>query len=447
MTGDAARTASEVLGRIPDDYQAQVTVGDQRSGLTRFANSFIHQNVVDEGMDVSLTLVTSDRRVATAGGKVAGDADALDRFVAEAVEAARVVPVREDWPGLTEPVEIPERPPSPPATVEAGPEERAERVAAFVSEGPGLAAAGYCQTTRGEVAYANTAGHRAEGQLAAAVLDGIHRGERSAGSGHAASRNLADIDGAAVGSVAADRARRGADPVDLEPGEYEVVLAPEAVATIVVFLAFYGFNAKAALEGRSFVSLGERQLDPSLTIVDDATDPRATGLGFDAEGTPKARIELVWEGVSASLAYDRRQAAKAGTTSTGHALSTGAGYMGPVPTDLFVQPGGASPGELVADVDRGLYISTFNYVRILDPRTTVATGLTRNGTFLIEGGELTRGVSDLRFTQSFAGALSPGRVLAVGADARFADSELGPTIVHTPSLRLGTWRFTGGAGG
>jgi predicted Zn-dependent protease len=103
--------------------------------------------------------------------------------------------------------------------------------------------------------------------------------------------------------------------------------------------------------------------------------------------------------------------------------------------------------EMIAAVERGLYVSTFNYCRVLDEKTLVVTGLTRNGTFMIENGRITGAVTNLRFTQSFAGALGPGRVLAVGNDARFADSEFGTGVTFVPSLRLAAWNFTGGASG
>jgi len=118
-----------------------------------------------------------------------------------------------------------------------------------------------------------------------------------------------------------------------------------------------------------------------------------------------------------------------------------------IAADIVVGGGATPPGSLVAGVERGLYVATFNYCRILDPKSQVVTGLTRNGTFRIEHGEITGAVSNLRFTQSFVAALGPGRVLGVGDDVRFADSEFGPGLVRAPSLRLAGWNFTGGAAG
>jgi predicted Zn-dependent protease len=202
-----------------------------------------------------------------------------------------------------------------------------------------------------------------------------------------------------------------------------------------------GFSAKAHAEGRSFVRLGERQLDPAISIADDATDPRSVDLPFDAEGTPRHRLELVVDGVPRALLHDRRTAARAGVASTGNATPAGESY-GPAPSTLVLAPGAATSDELIAGVDRGLLVTEFWYTRILDPKTSVVTGLTRNGTFLIEGGKVTRGVRNLRFTQSYAEALAPGNVVAVGADARLRGQG---AIV--PSLHLAGWNFTGGARG
>ena len=125
----------------------------------------------------------------------------------------------------------------------------------------------------------------------------------------------------------------------------------------------------------------------------------------------------------------------------------GAEMWGPVGWNTFVGGGASNVDAMIAGVDRGIYVTAFNYCRVLDPKSLVVTGLTRNGTFLIENGSITEPVTNLRFTQSFAASLAPGAVVAVGDDARFADSEFGPAMIHAPSMHLASWNFTGGAGG
>jgi predicted Zn-dependent protease len=146
------------------------------------------------------------------------------------------------------------------------------------------------------------------------------------------------------------------------------------------------------------------------------------------------------------LAHDRRTAGKVGVESTGHG-GPGSEVWGPFPTAVFVAGGADDVESMVASVERGLYIATFNYCRVLEPKSLVVTGLTRNGTFMIENGRITGAVNNLRFTQSFVSALGEGKVLGVGNDARHADSEFGAGLIHAPSMRLESWHFTGGAEG
>jgi predicted Zn-dependent protease len=112
-----------------------------------------------------------------------------------------------------------------------------------------------------------------------------------------------------------------------------------------------------------------------------------------------------------------------------------------------LQPGSTPADQLVKGVERGLLVTQFHYCRVLDPKSLVVTGLTRNGTFLIEDGEVTGAVGNLRFTQSFITALGEGNVGAIGDDDRYADGEFGAGVVIAPSMRLARWNFTGGARG
>lgn len=441
---DRSQLADWVLARVGGRADAEVLVAGGPSALTRFANSHIHQNVGEEVDTVTLRVAASGR--VTSGTTTYLDPEPLGEFVDDMVDRCAHQPVDDGWPGLAPPAEAVTVDHHDEETARASPQDRAGRVADFVAAGPDMSAAGYCQTADVTVVYANSRGARHDGRFTQATLDGIQQTDESAGSGHATSVRIGDVDGTAVGALAAQRARDGRGAHDAKPGEYEVVLAPECVASIAFFLGFYGFNGKAHLEGQSFVQVGEPQFDPSFQLVDDVTDSRSMGVGFDTEGTPRLRTELVKNGVSESLVHNRRSAARCGTHSTGHAVP-GSDVFGPLPSSLYVGGGTTSVDQLIAAVDRGLYVATFNYCRVLDPKTLVVTGLSRNGTFLIENGEITGAVNGLRFTQSFVGGLGPGRILGLGNDGRWADSEFGPGLVHAPSLRLAGWNFTGGSDG
>ncbi|MFL6204922.1 MAG: TldD/PmbA family protein [Acidimicrobiales bacterium] len=448
---DLARRAfavcDRVLGLVGDRADALVSCGQGTSALTRFANSRIHQNMATDDHHVRLRAVVDGGRIAQASTTRVDD-DGLARLVESTIAAARLRPPDPEYPGLAPPADLHEVDHFDPDTASASPDTRAEIVAAFVAAGADLESAGYCSTEADTNVLCSTTGIRYASRSTMAQVDAIHRaaatdGPPTDGYGQTTSRSVGDLDGQAVGERAAAKARSGVDPVELDPGTYEVVLEAKAVAAMLLFPAWQGFNAKAHAEGTSFAHLGEQQFDEQITLWDDATDPRALGRPYDAEGTAKRRVELVRDGVTVGLAHDRRTARLAGVEPTGHSL--GQESFGGYPADLFLQGGDRSLDQLVAGVERGLLVTDLWYNRILDPKTQVVTGLTRNGLFLIEGGEVTRPVQNLRYTQSVVGALAPGHVLGIGDDAQLVSNEGG--IVHVPSLRLAAWSFTGNAQG
>ncbi len=439
-----AELADHVLELVDGRAEGHVTAARVDHGLTRFANSRIHQHVGELTASVDLRLV-HDGRVATASTSRLTE-DGLVDLVEATLSQVAVTPVDPEEPGPAPPHEVPVLDHVDASTAKATADDRAEVVAGFVEAGRDFDAAGFCETRHTHVAFANTAGHRASDAATHAVCNGIHRTGGTAGMAHREARGLADLDGASLGAESVRLATMAADPIDIDPGPLPVVLAPEAVATIAVFLGLYGFNARAVAEGRSFVRLDEEQFDPAFGLRDDVTDPRNVSWGFDAEGTARRRVDLVRDGVSTCLAHDRRTAAAAGTESTGHHVP-GSDTMGPMPTDLVVSSGGQTHAQLVAGLDRGLLVTSFHYCRVLDPRTLVVTGLTRNGTFLVEDGQVGPAVGNLRFTQSFVSALAPGRIRGVGNDGRYAMNEFTAGLTIAPSLALDAWNFTGGAQG
>lgn len=434
----------EVIGRVPEYVEAQALMRITRKSLTRFANSFIHQNVAEDSGVLTLDLADGGRTARTA--TTLTDSESLDRLVDSALTALSLSPVDEDWTGFAPETEIPDVGHHDPSTATADPEERAGVVADFIKAGSGLSAAGYCETQEEIVSVANRLGLRYEGRATSAVLDGIHQTGSSAGKAHRAAQSLASLDGRVAGEEAARIARDSVDTIDVEPGRYEVVLRPNCVGTIGTFVGLFAFGGKAASEGRTRVLPGTAQFDPKISLRDDVTDSAALGLPVDWEGNPKVPVELIVDGVSRGFVHDRRTAARMGVTSTGHDWEYSS-WFGPAPTNLFFGGGDSSEEEMVASVERGLLVTEFNYCRILDPTTLFVTGLTRNGTFLIEDGRVTAPVSNLRFTESFSDALRDGNVVAVGADARLADSENAPGIIHAPTLHLAAWNFTGGVKG
>ena len=447
VAGRGFDVCDRVLGLLAGRADALVTCGQGTNALTRFANSRIHQNMASDDEHVRLRVVVDGGRIAQASTTRLDEAG-LERLVEGTIAAARLCPADPEFPGLAEPGSVADVDHFDPATAAASPDARAEVVADFVGAGPDLEAAGYCSTDADIHVLCSTSGIRYASRSTMAQVDAIHRaaavdGPPTDGYGQITSKRLSDLDGRRVGDIAAAKATKGTNPIELDPGTYEVVLEPKAVAAMLLFPAWLGFNGKAYAEGTSFAHVGEQQFDERVGLWDDGTDPRSLGRPYDAEGTPKQRLDLVRGGVTVGLAHDRRSARLAGCESTGSSI--GQESFGGYPGDLFLDGGDDSIEELIAGVERGLLVTDFWYNRILDPKTQVVTGLTRNGLFLIEGGEVTAPVQNMRYTQSVVGALAPGHVLGLGNDARLVSNEGG--IAHVPSLRLAAWSMTGNAQG
>jgi len=453
---DLATSAVEQVSAVLGGAEVEASANRHRLSLTRFANSVIHQNVAEDVTTVRIQ-IHHEGRTASASASVV-DASALAALIERVSAVVRVAPVDPAWGGLAAPA-VP--PVGPNEATEVAPDERAVVVRDFVDGAAGLETAGYCRTNVWNGAFANSAGQSVHGSAIEAGMSGIARTNGADGVARHAPLRIGDLDGTALGARAAAKARAAVDPMEMPAGRYEVVLEPTAVADILENLAVAGFNGKAVNEQRSFMRVGTDQFDRSITLVDD---PLAIGSRFDTEGTARTRLTLVDRGTTVALTQDRRSAAEAGSNSTGHAFDSTFSW-GPSARHLGMQPSGvedeiatevdgpmadSSVAALVAGVERGLLVTDFWYTRMLDPRTLAITGLTRNGVWLIENGQIMAPLRNFRFTQSYAQALMPGNVRAIG---RTATPIPGDTYTATsprwscPAVHLASWNFTGGASG
>jgi predicted Zn-dependent protease len=370
--------------------------------------------------------------------------DGARTAAASALEMAMVAAPDPMYPGMAPRAEVAERPDAfDEATAATSPEERAEGVAALVGQiGQGFRAAGAFETMAAEVALSNTEGQFCYSPYTrASISTVVSGGEGGAGTAEAAEPRAGALDPEAVGRKAFEKAGTSQNPRDLDPGRYEVVLEPMAVDTLVAFLAYIGFGGRAIAEGRSPFSgkQGQQVCAPSIHIFDDALSPDTLGLPFDFEGTPKRKVSLVEHGVFRTGAFDRRTAKMAGTETTGHALPP-PNPEGAFPLNLFLEPGDATVEQMVAATKRGLLITRFHYSNVVHPIETVITGMTRDGTWLVEDGQIQYPVKNLRFTQSILEALS--NVDLIGRESALV-SEFFFAATRVPALKIGTFNFSG----
>lgn len=443
MTWDSDRlvSAAEAALVVPGADGVEVLLTRYDSALTRFAESRVHQSIERRDGEGRVRVVVDGSRVGVAATNDLS-ADGVLRAARDAVEAARVVPPDAGFGGLAQPRDAyPAAGVMDDATDQFTPEDRARLVGRLLAPlAKDTVGAGTVETGSGEIAVVTSTGVRAYHRATRARMSILASAPDSSGYAEDSSGRIGDLDADALGARAADKAERGRSPRDVEPGEYAVVLEPAATSTLVQFLGWTAFGARAVAEGRSPLSghIGERVCHERISIVDDPTSSALPGMPFDAEGVPARPVDLIRDGVAAGVVHDLSTARAAGVESTGHALPA-PNPGGPMPMHLMMLPGTASAAELIAGCERGLLVTRFHYANVVHPIESTITGMTRDGTFLIEDGVIVGGVRNLRFTQSILGALS--EVEDVGADSELA-TELFFGAARAPGLRLSRFAFT-----
>jgi predicted Zn-dependent protease len=439
---EALRLAEAALAHAEREgaTEAEALVMAEDAALTRFANSQIHQNVAETNAVVNLRFVVGKRVGVASSGRT--DDEGLRRLAERAAAIARVVEELEDWGGLPGPSEAEDIDTGySAATADASPESRADGVRQVIAaaDAAGVTAYGSFSTGTETVAVANSHGARQRGTRTVSQLLTVSMGPNG-GTGYAesAAADSTTIDAAAIGRESAEKARATANAVAVEAGDYPVVLEEYAVVDLLDMLGYLGFSAQAVQEDRSFVEPGKRIGSDIVTITDDGFDPAGLPMSFDYEGVAKQRVPLVDAGICRQVVYDAQTAARDGVRSTGHGLPA-PNTWGPFPLNMVMTAGTAARDELIAGLDRGLLVTRFHYTNPVHPKLAIVTGMTRDGTFLVEDGKIVAPVRNLRYTQSSLDALAG--ITAVAADRRTLKGFLGGVVV--PAVRIDGWTFTG----
>jgi PmbA protein len=431
---DAARAlgVTEIEAIIGSDYEA----------LTRFANNGIHQNVAERTTQLSVRPLIEGRTARASTNRL--DRAAIRTVVEQSVALARLMEPDGDLLPLAEPADCPAVGPSPArhfeATAQATPEERAQAVAAAIGvvESAGQTAAGIYSTGESVFALFNSRGVacRHSETLARFSLTAMAGG--SSGWAKASACNLADLDPLRLAQIAARKAAESSDPRELPPDRYTVILEPAAVLDLVGQM-FGDFSATAIRDGRSFLNdrIGHKLFGENITIHDDAHHPAQSGAPFDGEGVPRRRLTLVERGVVKEIAYSRLAAALEGVAPTGHGLPLPNEY-GEAPANIVISGGHTSVDEMVASTERGILVTRLWYIREVEPYQKIFTGMTRDGTFLVEAGRVTAGLRNFRFNVGLMEMLS--NVEAIGPAMRASGEEAFDMVA--PAMKVRGFNFT-----
>lgn len=402
-----------------------------RSALTRFANSTIHQNMLFENGEIKIRAVFGKKVAEGTSNRL--DEQGVRSLVDSVVEMARLQDENKDFvslPKQTAPIRCKDG--YYESTAASTAEQRAAAVGSLVAEADrsGGTAAGSFSARSYERAIKNTLGIDASFKGTSANLLTVVTGpDGGFGYASATSGNIDDIDAKAIGAEAAKRAHESRNPTGIEPGEYECILMPYAVADMMNMLAWMGFGAMEYQEGQSWVcgKLGTKVMSDIVNLWDDGCEPRTLVSPFDSEGVTKQRIDLIKGGIAAGVLYDSYTAQREGKQSTGH-------YPWGRASNLVLAPGDATVDEMIASTKRGLLVTRFHYTNIAHRMSASFTGMTRDGTFLIENGKVARPVMNLRVTQSITEAMSETQM--IGSEQKLEDGAL------VPALKLGKFRFS-----
>jgi predicted Zn-dependent protease len=443
----AEKTVQFAVKQKADQAQASAFLVDD--ALTRFANSQVHQNVAQKSGGVSIKVILNKRistiRVGTLEEKQ------IENAVTEAVKIAKASSPNKEFKSLPEPEKwSPIKGAFDDETANCEPKYRAEKVREAIetahSKSPNVkAVAGYFSTGSMAYAVANSLGVSAWAEISIAYMKTtvISKSETSEGFGamEKHSRKIKDIEPSLLAEAAAEKSVKSLNPTKLAPGEYEVVLSPMAVATLLMFTGF-GFSATTYQDGQSFVkyNLDQQVFDGELTVKDDARDSKTLyTVPVDGEGVPKKASELIKEGFVSekSICHNSYTAGKEDKKSTGHAVLPIGDFYGerPMPFNTIVKAGDATTDEAIKETKHGIFLTTVHYVNVVEPTKVILTGLTRDGTFLIENGEISKPIVNMRFTDSMLSAFK---------DIPFIGKQV-ETVRSTavPMMKLEKLRFVG----
>jgi len=431
----------QILGMSKAE-QAEVLITSKDAALTRFANSAIHQNVSESNVEVRVRVVYGKKIGVASTNHL--DPEALKQTVDTARFIAQLQPDNPDFKSLPAPQPIRPVEAFVERTANCSPEQRAQVVAVVCKKAKanGVVAAGAFSTAATEVAVANSLGVFAYHPATVAEINTVMIADTGSGYAAIANQDVSKISADGIANEAIDKAMRARNPTDLEAGEYTVLLEEYAAQDLLDFLAYLSFSAQAVQEERSFMrgKIGERVMSESVTIWDDGNATDTIGMPFDFEGVPKQKVVFVENGIARGVVHDTVTAQKDGVASTGHSLPA-PNSQGPYAMHMFMGPGDKSKQELIQGIERGVLVTRFWYTRPVHPLQVLITGMTRDGTFLIENGQIMRPVKNFRFTTSYLDALN--RVRGIGQETKLLYDDWGQAARRVPAIVVDGFKFTG----
>lgn len=457
LTPEQSAEIFDRLRKLSTADEVEVLFSGGKFALTRFANNTIHQNVAEDNHVLSVRTVFGGRTARASTNKF--DDESLRQVVMSSESLARVqhpdsdllpMPDIQEAGGDDGSKQIPSRHFEQTAAVP--PELRAEGVKQIVvvADRHKLTTAGVFSSAESFEGIFNSRGVSRWHTQTSAEISITMLGADSSGWKKVNSPNVANLDPLRMAETAAQKAVASARPREISAGKYTVILEPSAVLDMVGFM-FFDYSGMAILDQRSFLTgrIGAKLLGDNITIIDDVAHPLQAGSPFDGEGMTRKRVSLVENGVVKRVVYARSTAARMkrseGSESVGPIEATGHGFplpneMGEMPLNIVFAPSDnpQSVEEMIASTDRGLLVTRLWYIREVEPFEKMLTGMTRDGTFLVENGRVQCGVRNFRFNESLIHMLS--NVETMSTPVRSSGEESFDMVV--PAMKVRDFNFT-----
>jgi PmbA protein len=441
LSFEGCRKLFETVQRAAKSFgvsDVEALIAGHHEALTRFANNTIHQNVAEQAQWLSVRVLLDHKTARATTNRL--DADSIRSVVEQAVALTKSVAADPDVLPLAPRDPIPQIPRFDPDTAQATPVERARGVsqAIRVVESAGQTAAGIYSTGQAVESIFNSQGVAGWHRETSAQFSITAMVEDSSGWAKASAVARSAMDPVGLARRASDKARLSAHPRELPPGQYTVVLEPAAVLDLVGQM-FGDFSATSLHDQRSFLTdrLGKKLFDENINIYDDVAHPLQSGVPYDGEGVPRRKLTLVEAGVPHQVTYSRASAHRAGVEPTGHGFPL-PNEIGEAPLNIVIAGGATSIDDMIASTARGIFVTRLWYIREVDPYEKIMTGMTRDGTFLIEDGRLVAGLRNFRFNQGIIELLN--NVEALSPAVRASGEEAFDMVV--PAMKARGFHFT-----
>ncbi|WP_018963827.1 TldD/PmbA family protein [Coprothermobacter platensis] len=441
MIDNTLNNIAEKLANNKKADKTLVVAGNQENLLTRFAVNRIHQHVRQENMSVTV-VVEKNKRVGIAATSSVKE-DRIDELLEKALSNAELS-ASESTLQLSETGE--QQYDMKSRFVEDlidDHDERARIAANIIDKGvkAGVDSFGLVNAQRQRLIIRNSAGTSIQWESDVGLLKAMYMKDEGSGYQISQFNNPGNFIWEQLSERALQKCLDSQHPEPLEPGKYTVILEPLAVGTLLEEMAMFTFNARAAYQGHSYVweHRGEQLFPKFMTIYDWGLDDlTALRMPMDFEGYLKKPVQFIEGGVAKDVVFDSRLAQMLNHPNTGHSLPPEAYGYSPIPLNVIMLPGEKSEEQLIKETEHGVLVTMLNYVSsYLDPLTVLATGITRNGTFLIENGKVTKAVNNTRFLQSFVEALQ--HTTDIGSELMMVGEEMGSTTA--PALKIENFNF------